>query len=174
MFFFRLHLKHFFLRMTLQLVERTICLATLFLALEVNKMIVTNVLSVQIFSNVGKTTLCHYLPNNTKNKKQRFLIETESLRLFSAVVKKTTLCAAVWDCFQKVGTKSDTPRSKDYMWAGPGWADCFERRPAGPIGGPFGRPWFNHYCIYFIFVHNLRRSKTNSRVLSALKPIHGC
>jgi len=27
-------------------------------------------------------------------------------------------------------------------WAGPGWADCFGRRPAGPIGGPFGRPWF--------------------------------
>ena len=131
MFFFRLHLKHFFLRMTLQRVERKICLATLFLALEVNKMIVTNVLSVQIFSNVGKTTLCHYLPNNTKNKKQRFLIETESLRLFSAVVKKTTLCAAVWDCFQKVGTKSDTPffKCRDFT---------FLRKQAcgGPQSGP--------------------------------------
>ena len=25
-------------------------------------------------------------------------------------------------------------------WVGPGWADCFERRPAGPIGDAFGRP----------------------------------
>ena len=35
MFFF--HLNHFFLRMTVQLVERTIYLATLFLALEVEQ-----------------------------------------------------------------------------------------------------------------------------------------
>ena len=101
MFFF--HLNHFFLRMTVQLVERTIYLATLFLALEVKQNYSNKRFVSANFSNVGKTTLCHYLPNNTKNN-------VFSLRLFLVVVKKNnTLRCRVRLFFKKLG-QNRTPR----------------------------------------------------------------